>query len=102
MEVTSKLHNRTKELVSQCDVFVVAIDTPYLMQDVNPNINTGWNRINEITDMLGEIKIEDEEIDKKLIILCPVKCEKWTQNGQAEQVTDKSLQGIQKTNQQLG
>lgn len=89
MEVKSRFHNETVELVKNSDVFVIAIDTPYLMQDINDNINTVWNRTEEITDMLGNISIENENIDRKLIILCPVKCEHWTQHGQADMVTER-------------
>lgn len=96
MEVKSQYHNRVKELVTQSDVFVVAIDTPYLMQDVNENINTVWNRTEEITNLLANIKIENEDVDRKLIILCPVKCEKWTQSGQAEKVTERVCQAYKK------
>lgn len=96
MEVTSTYHNRTKELVSQSDVFVVAIDTPYLMQEVNENINTVWNRTEEITSLLANIKIENEDIDRKLIILCPVKCEKWTQSGHGDVVTNRVCQAYKK------
>ncbi|MBQ3843610.1 MAG: hypothetical protein II817_01355 [Bacteroidales bacterium] len=96
MEVTSQYHNRVKELVGQSDVFVVAIDTPYLMQDINENINTVWNRTEEITNLLANIKIENEDVDRKLIILCPVKCEKWTQSGQAEKVTERVCQAYKR------
>lgn len=89
MEVTSHYHNEVKDLVTKSDVFIVAIDTPFLMQDINDNINTVWNRTGEITDLLANIKIEDEKIDKKLIILCPVKCERWTQSGHADAVTKR-------------
>lgn len=96
MEVTSPYHSRVKELVGQSDVFVVAIDTPYLMQDINENINAVWNRTEEITSLLANIKIENEDVDRKLIILCPVKCEKWTQSGQAEKVTERVCQAYKR------
>lgn len=96
MEVTSSYHNEVKNLVTKSDVFIVAIDTPYLMQDINENINTVWNRTEEITDLLANIKIENEEIDKKLIILCPVKCEKWTQSGHADDVTKRVCSAYKK------
>ena len=92
MEAKSSSHANLIELVKKSDVFIIAIDTPYLMQDENPNINTIYNRTEEITNLLANIAIEDESIDRKLIILCPVKCEKWTQNGQAEEVTDKVVE----------
>lgn len=96
MEVTSHFHNEVKDLVTKSDVFIVAIDTPFLMQDINENINTVWNRTEEITDLLANIQIENEEIDKKLIILCPVKCEKWTQSGHADDVTRRVCETYKK------
>ena len=96
MEVTSHFHNEVKDLVTKSDVFIVAIDTPFLMQDINENINTVWNRTEEITDLLANIQIENEEIDKKLIILCPVKCEKWTQSGHADDVTKRVCETYKK------
>ena len=89
MEVTHAEHNALKAIIPTCDVFVIAIDTPYLMQDIDENINSVWNRVDEITDLLANIHIENEDIDRKLIILCPVKCEKWTQNNQADKVTER-------------
>ena len=96
MEVTSEHHARLKEHVKKSDVFIVAIDTPYLMQDDNENINTVWNRTDEITNLLSNITIADENLDKKLIIFCPVKCEKWTQSGQAEKVTERVCKAYRK------
>jgi hypothetical protein len=89
MESTSSNYNTLKDLVGKSDVFVIAIDSPYLMQDENENINTVYNRIEEINNLLANIQIQNEEIDRKLIILCPVKCEKWTQNKQGDDVTEK-------------
>lgn len=89
MEATSPNYNTQKDLVTKSDVFVIAIDTPYLMQEENENINTVYNRVEEITNLLANIQIENEEIDRKLIILCPVKCEKWTQSKRADEVTAK-------------
>lgn len=79
---TSGLLNHVKE----SDVFIVAIDTPYLMQDENPNINSVWNRTDEITNLLSEIKINAED-DRKLVLFVPVKCEKWAREGRMDEVT---------------
>lgn len=86
MEDTSIRHNELKEIICESDVYVIAIDTPYMMQKENENINTIYNRIDEITSMMANIMIDNEEYDKKLIILCPVKCEKWMRHGRAEDV----------------
>lgn len=80
------------DLIKQCDIFVIAIDTPFLMNAVNSEtviINNVYNRIREITDALLNINIESHGIDLKRIILCPVKCEKWVRYGKADEVLHK-------------
>lgn len=77
-----------KELVSNSDVFVIVIDTPFLMLG-KTNENEVYNRIKEITDLLvGEMKFENS-VDCKQILICPVKCEKWVRQGQVDIVTQK-------------
>lgn len=87
-------HEQLKEVVRNSDVFIVAIDTPFLMQDgmgeYDEQVNSVYNRVDEITTLLqNEIKIEVDGIDKKLILFCPVKCEKWARSGRITEVTDK-------------
>lgn len=88
MEISHEKHPILEQHVSESDVFVIAIDTPYLMQDENPNINDVWNRIGEITETMGKMRIEDK-CDRKLILFVPVKCEKWVNEGKVEQVTER-------------
>lgn len=88
MEDSSTHHNELRDIIAQSDVYVIAIDTPYMMQQDNENINTVYNRIEEITSMMANIKIEDNSYDKKMIILCPVKCEKWVRHGRADEVAE--------------
>lgn len=83
-----EFHGTLKTHVEQSDVFVIAIDTPYLMQNENDCVNTVWNRIDEITNLINNLKIEDEA-DRKLIIFVPVKCEKWVNEGRIEEVTNR-------------
>ena len=81
--------NQLKEQVMSSDVYVIAIDTPFLMQD-DEDINAVYNRVQEITDVISEMHIDPNvEADRRQIILCPVKCEKWIRAGQADQVTQK-------------
>lgn len=82
-------HNELKLQVMTSDVFVIAIDTPFLMQD-DDDINMVYNRIDEITDVIANISIDPNvEEDRRLIILSPVKCEKWLQSGRADEVNKK-------------
>ena len=95
MEETHQKYNNLKTWVAESDVFIIAIDTPYMMEN-DEEVNQLYNRTKEITKALEEIcnNIEDSELDKKLVIFCPVKCEKWVrenrnQDSQAELVVDK-------------
>ena len=81
--------NLLKEQVMTSDVFVIAIDTPFLMQE-DEDINAVYNRVQEITDVISEMNIDPKvEADRRQIILCPVKCEKWIIAGQADIVNQK-------------
>ena len=78
--------------VESSDVFVIAIDTPYLMNegDEAEVINNVYNRISEIFCLMARMRVENEA-DRKQIILCPVKCEKWVRNHQAEELVGRVL-----------
>lgn len=98
-------HKHLIEEIKKSDVFIIAIDTPFLMQEsedittqeIYDNINIIYNRIEEITDSLKHIQFGGADFgtkefvteDKKLILLCPVKCEKWVLSGKADLVTKK-------------
>lgn len=74
----------TTEYVKDCDVFVIVIDTPYLMgttddttRDLCPeSINLGTNRVNDIQNFLTSIDDKDGQ-DAKMVVFVPLKCEKW-------------------------
>ncbi len=93
MRTNVKDHAKLKELIAESDVFIIAIDTPFLMNTDNPEgimINSVYNRVTEIEQAMLNMKIDkDIPQDLKQIILCPVKCEKWIQKGKAEEVVDK-------------
>lgn len=84
-------HQVLVDCVKESDVFVIAIDTPYLMNtddDEGRCVNKVYNRIEEITSTLTNIVI-NTSCDKKQILLCPIKCEKWVRNGEADEVVKK-------------
>lgn len=81
-------HSQLVDEVKSSDVFVIAIDTPYLMQD-DIEVNEIYNRIPEIADTLEYIHLGNEEADWKQIIFCPIKCEKWAKEGRLFEVTRK-------------
>lgn len=83
-------HEKLREEVKTTDIFVIAIDTPFLMNedDEDNSINEVYNRIHEITQVLANIQIENN-VDKKQIILCPVKCERWARSNRIDEVVNK-------------
>lgn len=74
----------TAEYIKDCDVFVIVIDTPYLMgstdettKDLCPeSINLGTNRVQDIQNFLTHID-DKEGKDAKMVAFVPLKCEKW-------------------------
>lgn len=81
-----------REKVKDYDVFLVAIDTPNLMEAVNPNnrlcneaINNSYNHVNDIYSFLSGLD-DKEGTDAKLVIFVPLKCEKWVKEGKIGEV----------------
>ncbi len=82
------------ELVKEYDVFVVAIDTPFLMEArnddnelVNSIINNKYNCIDSIHTFLTHIDDENGE-NAKLVIFVPIKCEYWAKNNKLNTVSE--------------
>lgn len=95
MVSTSEDHPTLKSMIKESDIFIIAIDTPFLMQD-DEDLNDVYNRIDEITSALtSSISIADSA-DWKQIILCPVKCEKWTNSGKSKEVIKKVCQAYKR------
>lgn len=83
------------KLIRECDVFLVAIDTPFLMEAVNPSnrlcnesINLSYNHVRDLEDFFTELDDKDGA-DAKLVIFVPLKCEKWIREGQTARVVKR-------------
>lgn len=68
------------QLVQDTDVYVVVIDTPYLMHD-NPAIAEAANAVDTITNYLKAYMEGIEKRDAKMLIFAPIKCENWIRNN---------------------
>lgn len=79
-------HEKLVNEVKEADVIVIAIDTPYMMQE-DEYVNEIYNRIPEITDTLEHLSIENDA-DRKQIIFCPVKCERWARQKPLSEVAE--------------
>lgn len=80
------------QMIKDSDVFVIAIDTPSLMEAVNPEnllMNEAVNKaINNVSDIHNFITYLDDKdgADAKMVIFVPLKCEKWAQEGKLDEV----------------
>lgn len=84
-----------REKVRKYDVFVVAIDTPFMMEAVNPEnklcteaINSSYNHVNDMHTFLSELD-DKEGADAKLVLFVPLKCERWIKDGKTVDVVNR-------------
>lgn len=83
-ETSGSHKTETEEYIKQCDVFVIVIDTPYLMGSVEEStkdlcpesINLGTNRVQDIQNFLTHID-DNDGTDAKMVVFVPLKCEAW-------------------------
>lgn len=82
------------KLVQKYDIFIVAIDTPFMMESrndslnlVDPIINSAYNCTLSIHTFLTQINDNDGK-DAKLVIFTPIKCERWARNNQLDKVVE--------------
>lgn len=81
-------------LVKAYDVFIVAIDTPFLMESRNDDselvdsvVNEAYNCTLSIHKFLTQIKDNDGN-DAKLVIFTPIKCEYWAKRNLLDDVVE--------------
>lgn len=83
------------QMVKDSDVFVIAIDTPSLMEAANPEnhlMNETVNKaINNVSDIHNFITYLDDKdgADAKMVIFVPLKCEKWAQEGRLDEISER-------------
>lgn len=80
------------ELIQDYDVFIVAVDTPFLMgardddnELVDPIVNRKYNCIDSIHTFLTQID-DNKGTNAKLVIFVPIKCEYWAKKGELDSV----------------
>lgn len=77
-------HNEVVDFIKDCDVFVVVVDTPYLMAG-NKIEAEAANVIDSIHTFLMQID-NDNGRKAKQVIFVPIKCEKWIKEGKIDEV----------------
>lgn len=83
-EAGGKHHNETVAFVKECDVFVVIVDTPYLMAGSKVEAESA-NVIDSIHTFLMQIDSQNGRKSKQVIFV-PIKCEKWVKEGKIDDV----------------
>lgn len=79
-----KHHKETVAFVRECDVFVVIVDTPYLMAGSKVEAESA-NVIDSIHTFLTQIDSQNGRKAKQVIFV-PIKCEKWVKEGTIDEV----------------
>lgn len=83
------------EKMQEYDVFLIAIDTPYLMEASNNENPLCTEAINKAYNLVGDMhaclsRIDDKEgADAKLVVFAPLKCERWLNCGQVDEVVKR-------------
>lgn len=81
----------TLKYVQDCDVFIVVIDTPYLMCD-DDAVCDAANVTDSIHSFLTSIDKDsnnNQELSPRMVMFVPIKCEKWLHEGKISDVNDK-------------
>ncbi len=77
---TEKVQNQVRSLISECQVIIIAIDTPYLfakMTDKGYGIyHEEYNKPNEITNFFKN-SLSTDLIANRMILFVPIKCERY-------------------------
>lgn len=81
------------ELVKSYDVFIVAVDTTFLMEARNDNndlvdgvVNNIYNCVDSIHTFLTHID-DDNGNNAKLVIFAPIKCEYWAKKNDLDAIS---------------
>ena len=86
-----KHSEETEQYVADCDVYIIVVDTPYLMCD-DEAVCEAANVTDSIHSFLMSIDKssgEGKEPSPKMVMFVPIKCEKWLHNGTISVVNEK-------------
>lgn len=84
-EYLANQSEKVREFVQRSQIVLVAIDTPYLME-TDQDCNEARNQIKVVTEYLtGNV----DTIKNKLVLLVPLKCERYAHDGRIEEVSEK-------------
>lgn len=85
-EPTSIQFDQIVNYVRDCDVYVIVVDTPYLMSG-NDVVREAACLSDSIHSLLTNVDLNSNEL--KQVIFVPIKCEYWVKNGKIDIVNQK-------------
>lgn len=88
-------YDEIKKKILEYDVFVVAVDSVYLMESVNEEndlcskpLSDAYNQVDSVHTLLSALH-DDNGQNARLVIFAPVKCERWAKSGDIDKVTQR-------------
>lgn len=79
--------DETNQFVEKSDVYIIMVDTPYLMECREP-ITKGVNCIGDIHNFMTHINCINKGT-AKMVLFVPIKCEKWAKENRLNEVANK-------------
>ncbi len=86
-EFKESISETTIKTIAQTQVFIIAIDTPWLMEKGRQGIR--HNDVQIISELLITIFSESDKNEDKLLLFVPMKCEKYYNSGQISRVNNR-------------
>ena len=86
-EFKKQITPKTIKTISQTQVFMIVIDTPWLME--KGRIGIRHNEVELISELLISIFSKSDKNEDKLLLFIPVKCEKYYNEGRIADVNER-------------
>jgi hypothetical protein len=76
-----------QQQMKESDVFVIVVDTPYLMEGVG-GVARAVNCVDSVQNFVSSIDNNNDQY-AKMVMFVPIKCEKWVKEGRINEVVDR-------------
>lgn len=87
-EFGGQFTTQTENYLKDCDVYVIVVDTPYLMSEED-GVPEAANVTDSIHSFLSGMDVNKKKIDAKCVLFVPAKCEYWLHKKEIEKVKSK-------------
>ena len=72
-------------IIRKCDVYIIAIDTPYLMAG---GVSVDVLRAVNCIDFIQYLLVQVDDTKAKMVLFVPVKCEKWIRENKTDEIVE--------------